>query len=60
MDAIHLKVVKAMSKTDFICTLSTKDQLAIKQKLESAGLDSAEIEVAMNSRLCDIEDTITL
>lgn len=47
-------------KLTFICQLTTQDQLAIKQKLESSGLESSEIEVAMNSRLCDIEDTITL
>ena len=55
-----LRMTNMNKKLTFICQLTQQDQLAIKQKLESAGLDSAEIEFAMNSRLCDLENTITL
>ena len=49
-----------MNKTIFICQLPTTTQDAIRNQLVNAGFDSESIELAMNSRLCDLEDTIEI
>lgn len=49
-----------MSKTIFICQLPQTTQDAIRNQLVKAGFDSESIELAMNSRLCDLEDTIEI
>ena len=49
-----------MSKTIFICQLPEETQDAIRRELVKAGFDSESIELAMNSRLCDLEDTIEI
>lgn len=45
-------------KTTYICQLSENEQNEIKYKLISMGLSHEDIELAMNSRLCDLEDTL--
>ena len=49
-----------MNKTIFICQLPQATQDAIRRELVKAGFDSDDIEIAMNSRLCDLEDTIEI
>jgi hypothetical protein len=49
-----------MSKTIFISTLSAKTKQAIASKLQSIGLSESDIDTAMNSRICDLEDTIDI
>ncbi len=49
-----------MSKTIFICQLPEETQDAIRNQLVKAGFDSIDIEIAMNSRICDLEDTIKI
>ena len=41
--------------TTYICTLPTIEQENIRKALELAGYDSEDIELAMNSRVCDVE-----
>lgn len=47
-------------KTNYINTLSEEVQSQIKVDLQSLELDNSDIERAMNSRLCDLEDTIDI
>ena len=49
-----------MSKTIFICQLPQATQDAIRNQLVKAGLSFEDIELAMNSRLCDLENTIEI
>ena len=49
-----------MNKTIFICQLPTTTQDAIRRELVKAGFDSESIDIAMNSRLCDLSDTIEI
>ena len=41
--------------TAYICTLSTIKQEEIRKTLELAGFSYEDIELAMNSRVCDVE-----
>lgn len=41
--------------TAYICTLPAEKQEAIRKALENAGFSSEDIELAMNSRVCDVE-----
>lgn len=41
--------------TTYICTLTSEEQNEIRKALEDMGLDSEDIELAMNSRVCDVE-----
>ena len=43
------------NNTAYICTLSDEQQKHIRKALENAGFDTEDIELAMNSRMCDIE-----
>ena len=54
------KEVDTMSKTIFICQLPQATQDAIRNQLVKAGLSFEDIELAMNSRLCDLSDTIEI
>lgn len=47
-------------KTNYINTLSEEIQSQIKADLQSLELGSTDVELAMNSRLCDLEDTIDI
>ena len=49
-----------MSKTTFICQLPQATQDTIRSELLNAGLDSNDIDIAMDGRLCDLEDTIEI
>lgn len=44
--------------TAFIVTLKTELQRQIRDELIKKGLASDDVEKAMNSRLCDLENTI--
>ena len=50
----------AKTKTTYICTLTTADQNRMRQQLENIGLSDEDIEIAMDGRICDLEDTIEL
>lgn len=41
--------------TTYICTLPAEKQDAIRKALENAGFSSEDIEMAINSRVCDVE-----
>lgn len=47
-------------KTKYISLLSNDIQEAIERDLRQLGLDDEDIEIAMSSRLCDLEDTIAI
>lgn len=47
-------------KTTYISLLSNDIQEAIERELRQLGLDDEDIELAMSSRLCDLEDTIDI
>ena len=49
-----------MKKTDFITTLNEEMQNEIKNELVSIGLCEEDLYAAMNSRICDLEDTINI
>ena len=49
-----------MNKTIFICQLPQATQDAIRRELVNAGLSFEDIEIAMDSRICDLSDTITI
>ena len=49
-----------MKKTVYICQLSEADQQVIRNQLVNAGLSENDIEIAMDGRLCDLEDTIKI
>lgn len=46
--------------TDYICTLDDIIQNTIRSELRSLGTSESDIELAMSSRLCDLEDAIDL
>ena len=46
--------------TRYICTLTTKQQAAIMAALLLAGIEGNDLELAMNGRICDLEDTINV
>ena len=45
-------------KTDYICTLDIEIQNSIKAKLIAKGITGEDLELAMNSRLCDLEEVL--
>jgi hypothetical protein len=47
-------------KTTYINQLQQATQEEIKKELQSLNLDTQDIENALNSRLCDLEDTIDI
>lgn len=49
-----------MSITTYICTLSKDIQDSIHAALTDQGLQHDDIALAMNSRLCDLTDTINI
>lgn len=49
-----------IKKTDYIVTLSTDNQVIIHDAIREATKDIRSINVAMSSRLCDIEDLVNL
>lgn len=49
-----------MTKTTFIFLLSEEVQNAIKEDLQKLDLNTEDVELAMNSRLCDLEDTLDI
>lgn len=49
-----------MSITDYIYTLPSSIQDSIKAELYNISLNHTDIEIAMNSRLCDLSDTINI
>lgn len=49
-----------MNKTIYICQLPKKYQTRIRQILTEKGINKQDIETALNSRLCDLEDTINI
>ena len=46
--------------TDYICTLDDIIQNTIRSELRSLGTSESDIELAMSSRLCDLEDSIDI
>ena len=42
----------------YVCTLSERIQTEIKKKLIDAGISGEDLELAMNSRLCDFEEVL--
>lgn len=46
--------------TRYIWTLSQAEQAAIMHALLLAGIEGEELEIAMNGRVCDLEDTINI
>jgi len=49
-----------MNKTIHICQLSVRYQDYIIRALTENGINKEDIETALNSRLCDLEDTINV
>ena len=49
-----------MEKTAFICTLSEDVQNAILLDLEKLNLSEEDVRLAMDGRLCDLEDTMDI
>lgn len=49
-----------MSNTNYIHTLPASIQDDIKAELLTIGLNQDNIEIALNSRLSDLEDTINI
>lgn len=47
-------------KTTYIAQLPAEAQNGIKRELEELGLNEEDINNAMDSRLCDLEDTIDI
>lgn len=47
-------------KTKYISQFSLEIQKSIKKELIALGLSPEDIETAMSSRLCDLEDTIDI
>lgn len=45
-------------QTVYVCTLSEREQAEIKTKLVDAGVSGEDLELAMNSRLCDLEEVM--
>jgi len=45
---------------DYICTLNEVIQSAIRSELRNCGASETDIELAMSSRLCDLEDSIDI
>lgn len=46
--------------TRYIWTLSQDEQAAIYTALLLAGIEGEDLELAMNGRVCDLEDTIDI
>ena len=46
--------------TDYICTLDDIIQNTIRSELRNCGASESDIEIAMASRLCDLEDSIDI
>ena len=46
--------------TDYICTMDEIIQSAIRSELRNCGASESDIELAMSSRLCDLEDSIDI
>ena len=46
--------------TTFVCCLDNESQKSIRRDLENLGLCAEDVALAMNSRLCDLEDTIDI
>lgn len=49
-----------MDKTRYVCTLPGIEQKLIELALLDAGLSDEDAERGMNSRICDLEDTIDI
>lgn len=49
-----------MKKTTFICQLSERTQKEIENELIDLGLSSEDVQNALDSRLCDLSDTIDI
>lgn len=47
-------------KTLYVAQLSTEAQVLTKELLEMAGISEEDIELAMDSRLADLSDTINI
>lgn len=55
-----IAMIGGIMRTAYICTLDGKIQSAIKNDLTELGLCAEDISRAMDSRLCDLEDTIDI
>lgn len=51
---------KGLNKTDFVCSFPSDVQKSILSELQDLPLTKREIEDIMDSRLCDLEDTIDI
>ncbi len=49
-----------MNKITYICQLSAECKNQIRQALTEKGIDKEDIETALNSRLCDLEELINI
>ena len=49
-----------MNKTAFICQLPKRYQNLIRQALTEKGINKDDIETALNSRLCDLEEILNI
>ena len=46
--------------TEYICTLDSASQRKIASRLVAEGINGDDFQMAMESRLCDLADTISL
>lgn len=46
--------------TRYIWTLTAEEQAAIMTALLLAGIEGEDLELAMDGRICDLEDTINI
>lgn len=44
--------------TQYIWMLDVREQQLIYERLLEAGVDGEDLELALNGRICDLEDTI--
>lgn len=47
-------------ETRYICTLDSASQRKIASRLIAEGINGDDFQMAMESRLCDLADTISL
>lgn len=52
--------MKPISNTQYIYTLPAAIQLQIEAELHALNVSNEDIQLAMNSRLCDLTDTIDI
>lgn len=46
------------ARTEHVCTLGKDEKLQVIELLVGAGISGDDLRRAMNSRVCDLEDTV--